>query len=153
MTKELQREEWWADVGASHVRMARLLVMTDGSCEALGVDGRTSCFGTYVEATAWLQEDEYERISDLIADGELPSDFRLPRSAERNELLKEMRNGFGQLQPFLDRKFFESLGVERQDVRCMRPGCPNGAIEASRLCRHHHFENVIGRTYPNSVTP
>lgn len=153
MIKEVQREEWWAELVGSQVCMARLHMMTDGSCEVLDIDGTTHAFGSYVEATTWLQEDEYERVSDLISDDELPSDFRLPSGTNRSELLEEMRGGGAQLQPFLDRKLFESLGTERHDVQCMRPGCSNGAIEASRLCRHHHFENVTGRTCPRSVVP
>ena len=42
----------------------------------------------------------------------------------------------------LDREFFDSLGLERDAVRCAEAGCTRGAIELGVLCRIHHFEMV-----------
>jgi hypothetical protein len=47
-----------------------------------------------------------------------------------------------------DREFFQSLGVEREGVRCRHPGCARGAVSMSVLCRRHHFEQVLARACP-----
>jgi hypothetical protein len=150
MTKESIREEWWADIAEPYVRLARLQVKADGRCEVLDIDGETHAFGSYSEAETWLCEDEYSRVSALIAEGELPCDFAVPSAVDHTELLTQMRDRGPELQPFIDQNFFNSLGPERQDVSCRRAGCTSGAIELSSLCRHHHFENVIGRPYTGS---
>jgi hypothetical protein len=47
-----------------------------------------------------------------------------------------------------DRKFYDSLGVERGDVPCRAPGCARGAVALSVLCKVYHFEQVHGRACP-----
>ena len=56
---------------------------------------------------------------------------------ERDEFLLE-----------LDRQFYDSLGMERAEVRCNAPNCSRGAVRASVFCRAHQFENVRGRRSP-----
>jgi hypothetical protein len=148
MRKEtVTRDEWWADLSPPKVIWARLRTFDDGKCEVLDIDGKTHSLSSYSEAQSWLLEDEYERVSDLIAKRELPQNLSIPAASAERELLREMRAQPPELQTFFDRKFFESLGGERVSVGCGRPGCPNGAIELSTLCKRHHFENVIGRPY------
>ncbi|MDE2434590.1 MAG: hypothetical protein KGN37_17310 [Burkholderiales bacterium] len=48
----------------------------------------------------------------------------------------------------MDRKFYDQLGPERQDVHCKAEGCSRGAIQYSVFCRSHHFENIRRRTCP-----
>lgn len=47
-----------------------------------------------------------------------------------------------------DRRFYESLGAERDSVACRNPDCSRGAITNSIFCRPHHFENVKQRPCP-----
>lgn len=47
----------------------------------------------------------------------------------------------------LDRTFFESLGVERQNTECRHPDCSRGTVQFSVFCRRHHFESVKGRAW------
>jgi len=45
----------------------------------------------------------------------------------------------------MDRKFYDQLGPERQEVHCKAEGCSRGAIQYSVFCRSHHFENLRRR--------
>src|SRR5262245_48824235 len=54
--------------------------------------------------------------------------------AERDALVHE-----------LDHRFYDSLGAEREDVRCKASNCSRGAVRASVFCRVHQFENVHRR--------
>ena len=47
-----------------------------------------------------------------------------------------------------DRKFYDSLGLERADVPCRKPGCTRGAVAYSVLCRPHHFESIKRKGSP-----
>lgn len=51
-------------------------------------------------------------------------------------------------QKNLDRQFYETLGPERELVRCHTVGCQRGAISLSVFCRPHHFESVKGKPSP-----
>lgn len=48
----------------------------------------------------------------------------------------------------LDREFYDSLGRERANTECRRPGCSRGTVEFSALCRTHHFESVKNKPCP-----
>ena len=48
----------------------------------------------------------------------------------------------------LDRKFYQSLGTEREGVVCRKAGCGRGAVALSIFCRPHHFESVKRRPCP-----
>ncbi len=50
----------------------------------------------------------------------------------------------------LDRKFYDSLGVERADVPCRSAECGRGAVKLSAFCKVHHFEQVQKRPCPFS---
>lgn len=47
-----------------------------------------------------------------------------------------------------DRRFYASLGPERQDHPCCVAGCSRGAILLGTMCRPHHFEMITGRSSP-----
>ena len=51
----------------------------------------------------------------------------------------------------MDRRFYDSLGEERQDFPCKHKGCPRGAVQFSVFCRPHHFESLIKRPCPFSL--
>jgi hypothetical protein len=147
MNTHLENVEWWAEISEPYVRLARLVQKVGGSCEVLDSDGIVHRFNSYSEAALWLGEDEYSLVAHLIEEGDLPVSFAVPMGSTNGELLRQMQNRGPELQAFLDRKFYESLGTERRDVACRRPGCTRGAVEMSALCAQHHFENVIGRPY------
>jgi hypothetical protein len=48
----------------------------------------------------------------------------------------------------IDREFYDSLGIERDEPQCEEAGCSRGAVRASLFCRVHQFENVCGRPCP-----
>lgn len=147
MNIALKHVEWWADISEPYVHLARLVQKLGGSCEVLDIDGSIHRFSSYSEAELWLREDEYALVVHLIEEGDLPASFAVPTGSATAELLGQMQNRGPELQAFLDRRFYESLGTERRDVACQRPGCTRGAVEMSALCAQHHFENVIGRRY------
>lgn len=147
MNTALERVEWWAEISKPYVHLARLAQRLGGSCEVLDIDGSVHHFSSYTEAALWLREDEYALVAHLIEEGDLPASFALPTGRTNAELLGQMQKRGSELQAFLDRRFYESLGTERRDAACRHPGCTRGAVEMSALCAQHHFENVIGRPY------
>ena len=50
----------------------------------------------------------------------------------------------------LDRKFYDSLGPEREGTECRREGCSRGAVQFSVFCKIHHFESVERKPCPFS---
>lgn len=48
----------------------------------------------------------------------------------------------------LDRKFYEVLGAERENVPCNNKSCTRGAIANSVYCRVHHFEMIQKKPCP-----
>jgi hypothetical protein len=50
----------------------------------------------------------------------------------------------------LDRRFYDSLGQERDQPRCAAPRCGRGAVQATLFCRVHQFENVKRKPCPFS---
>ena len=48
----------------------------------------------------------------------------------------------------LDRKFFDSLGPERDGTQCKNPNCTRGTVPLSAFCAAHHFEKVQGKPCP-----
>jgi len=54
----------------------------------------------------------------------------------------------GEITLQLDRKFYDSLGIERTDSRCRHDECTRGTIEFSVFCRVHHFEQITKKPCP-----
>jgi hypothetical protein len=79
-----------------------------------------------IDQEPWRAGNGFEPLSDV-------------QRAERDALVLEV-----------DRRFYDSLGGEREDVRCKAPDCSRGAVRASVFCRVHQFENVRGRQSPFS---
>ncbi len=48
----------------------------------------------------------------------------------------------------IDRKFYDSLGVENPAIKCRDGGCSRGTIRLSAFCRVHHFEQIKKRLCP-----
>ena len=48
----------------------------------------------------------------------------------------------------IDRDFYDSLGVEREEVECKKEQCQRGAIKGSVFCKIHHFEMIQNKTCP-----
>src|SRR5262245_15000499 len=152
MLRSLRSHEWWAQIVGSKVQLARLYEFADDSCQIVDHESNAYSFESRVRAENWMQEEEYSRVASLIEAGELPQDFTVPGDGDPSsdtddELLLARMQESPDIQPFLDRAFFDSLGPEREDVRCAHLGCAYGAVELSRLCRRHHFENVMGRPF------
>jgi hypothetical protein len=152
MLQSLRSQEWWAQIVGSKVHLARLYEFADDSCQIVDHEGNAYSFESWARAEHWMQEEEYSRVASLIEAGELPQDFKVPGDGKApndigDELLLAHLQESPDIQPFLDRAFFDSLGAEREDVRCAELGCSYGAVEGSTLCRRHHFENVTGRPF------
>jgi hypothetical protein len=151
MLQSLRSHEWWAEIVGSKVNIARLYEFDDDSCQIVDHEGNAYSFESRARAENWMLEEEYSRVANLIEAGELPQDFIVPGDDklqhDNDQLLLARMQESPDLQPFLDRSFFDSLGPEREDVRCAHIGCSSGAVEMSTLCRHHHFENVMGRPF------
>jgi hypothetical protein len=60
----------------------------------------------------------------------------------------EMRARIAAAAERVDRDFYDSLGIERDDTRCQFEDCKRGAVIASVFCRVHHFEQVYRRSSP-----
>jgi len=151
MLQTLRSHEWWAQFAAGKIVLARLYEFENDSCQIVDHEGNAYSFESRARAENWMREEQYSRVSDLVADGKLPQDFKVPRDGDQSHdddelLLARMREN-PELQPFLDRSLFDSFGPEREDVRCAHIGCLHGAVEKSPLCRRHHFENVTGRPF------
>lgn len=84
---------WWLDWSALPERKiwARLTVVAGGDAEVLDCDGKRHQFPSVVAARLWLNEDEYSQMSDLIADGQLPSHQHPPSASTEAELVQMMR--------------------------------------------------------------
>jgi hypothetical protein len=136
-----------------YVHLARLAQRLDGSCEVLDIDGTIQRFGSYSEATLWLCEDEYAAVTCLIEEGDLPTSFAVPTGSATPEILSQMQNRGPELQPFLDRKFYESLGAERSGVACARRGCARGAVDMSTLCEGKELYRNVLRAYLPAMRP
>lgn len=75
--------EWWLDESAlAHLVWARMMQSQDG-ITVRDIDGRLNLFETRDEAIAWLREDEYEMLSELVINGQVASDT-MPPSCESN---------------------------------------------------------------------
>lgn len=152
MLQSLRSHEWWAEIVGSKVHLAHLYEFADDSCQIVDHEGNAYSFESRARAENWMLEEEYSRVASLIDAGELPKDFKVPvdgnpQDDADDELLLARMQESPDIQPFLDRSFFDSLGPEREDVRCAHIGCSYGAVETSTLCRRHHFENVMGRPF------
>ena len=138
LLRSLRNQEVWAQIAGTQIRLARLYTFDDGSCQVVDHEDYATWFESNARAEQRLREDGYSRVSELIEAGRLPRGFRV-----RGERLRNVRG----LRPGMDREFIESLGPERENVRCAHAGCTQGAIQMSKLCRRHHFEKVAGRPY------
>jgi hypothetical protein len=125
MMRNLVKQEWWASTAAAEVRVARVYVFADGSCQIRHADEASYSFESHARAENRLREDEFAPIPELVSAG------RVSR----------------ELQKRLERQFIDTLGAERARARCRHPGCRKGAVRFSRFCVHHHFQSVIGRPY------
>jgi hypothetical protein len=48
----------------------------------------------------------------------------------------------------MDRDFYNSLGEEREEIKCKNESCERGAIKGSLFCRIHHFEMINKKPCP-----
>ncbi len=70
---------WWLDTSAlPDLCWARLQVFDDGRVEVLDLDGRRHPFASEGDARAWLNEDEYDEVGDLQAEGVVDGSINVP---------------------------------------------------------------------------
>ncbi len=70
---------WWLDDSALPEQIwACLITANDGRAHILDAGDHTHAFAQYAEAHAWLREDEYDALTNLRFDGQIPRDIRPP---------------------------------------------------------------------------
>jgi len=95
------------------------------------------------QAPAWAGKDNYEAAAAAL------EALRPPGSVTGDLIPKPKWAETSAQASAADRKFLASLGAERPEPACKKPGCSRGTVSLSVLCRLHHFEMIRGYAWPH----